>query len=216
MFRRIAELGLLMLVVMGLFSFVDNDKSHYLASIKDLSKVSILPAKPGFKVDRKPLSSCANMLHPIIEPDKGGLLRGVGFGMSKSHVKELEQVELIKEEDLKVIYKEAVKSSENKEVSAILTYDFDHNKLLDIISIDYFATDALTADLIFQEYVSYFNARFGEAAEDEDGYLVWEAVYNSQSGVPVSYHLYLKNISKREDAGVSLQYVMKDLSVVQR
>ena len=216
MFRRIAELGLLMLLVLALFSFVDRDNSHYLSSIKDLSKVSLLPAKPGFKVDRKPLSSCADMLHPIIEPDKGGLLRGVGFGMSKSLVKELEQVELLKEEDLKVVYREAIKSIEDKEVSAVLTYDFDHNKLLDVISIDYFADNALTADLIFQEYVSYFNARFGEASEDEDGYLVWEAVYNSQSGVPVSYHLYLKNISQREDAGVSLQYVMKDISVVQR
>lgn len=217
MFRRIAELGLMMIVMLGLFSFVDRDNSHYLASIKDLAKASIPPGKPGFKVDRKPISSCTDMLHPVIEPDKGELLRGVGFGMSKNHVKELEQTELLKEEDLKVVYKEAIKNSEGKSVSALLTYDFDHNKQLDVISVDYFADDALIASLIFQEYVSYFNARYGKATEDEDGYLVWEAIYNSPSGVPVSYDLYLKNISKREDAGVSLQFVMNDISsVVQR
>lgn len=215
-FRRIVELGLMVLVTLGLFSFVDRDNSHYLASLKKITQVSVPPGKPGFKVDRRPLTSCVDMLQPVIEPDKGGLLRGVGFGMSKTNVKDIEQVQPLVDEDLKVIYTEAVNNSNGSTISAQLTYDFDHNKLLDMISVDYFADTDHTAELIFQEYLSYFNARFGAGQEDEDGYTYWDAVYHDATGTPMGYKLYLKNISKRDDAGVSVQYIVTDLSVVQR
>ena len=216
-YSRLLGIGSLLIVVVCLLSFVDRDNSKNLAQLRGITKTTVPIGKPGFKVDRsRPLSSCADMVTPIIQMGKGGLLRGVVFGVSKSHVKDLEQAQLLQEEDLKMIYAEQMKDAEGNAVDAQLTYDFDHNKALDIVSIEYFVKDELTAEVIVNEYVSYFNARLGTYTEDADGYLVWEGSYSDPYGAMVGYKLFMKNVTVRDDAGVSLQFITNNMQMVTR
>lgn len=193
---------LVVVIALMLFSFADGTRS--LQQLKNSVKPSIAPGKPSFFVSRGTPTTCKDFLKPILQPTEGGLLRGVGFGMPQEQVLELEQ----RTEHLKADYKLVYDHGLEENVKALLTYDFNHNNQLDAISIDYFAADALTSTCILNEYVGYFNARYGTAQLDEEGYWVWEINDYAVNGqAKISYKIYLKDVTARDDAGVSLQFI---------
>lgn len=202
MMKRGSGIAALIVLTVFLFSFLDNGTRN-IANLRNDIKSTVQPAKHSFFVARGTPTTCKDFLKPILQPTQGGLLRGVGFGMPKEQVLQNEGDKVMQEADFKLVYDYGLE----EEVKVLLTYDFNHSNQLDVVSIDYFSPDDLTTTCIMNEYVVYFNDRYGAAKKDADGYLTWEIGNVVQENQRMAYDIFLKDISTRDDAGVSLQFV---------
>ncbi len=196
-------LAALVLLAVLLFSFADGTRN--IQQLRNSIKPTVQPGKPGFFVVRGTPTTCKDFLKPVLQPTDGGLLRGVGFGMPLEQVQQIEQRTEHLRTDFKLVYDHGLEEN----VKALVTYDFNHSNQLDVVSIDYYASDNITTACILNEYLGYFSARYGMGANDADGYTVWEV---ENSGY-VTYKIFLKDVSVRDDAGVSLQFVAQNPAV---
>lgn len=199
--------GVIVLLALTIFLFSFMDGTRNPNAIQNTVKTTFQPGKPGFFVNRGTPTTCKDYLKPVILPSSGGLLRGVEMGMPKEQVKQLEHIAANKETDLKLVYDLELEDN----VKTLITYDFSYDNQLNMVSIDFFAPNNLTTTCILNEYLGYFNARYGSASKNNEGYNNW--VTQTSMNDKLKYQIYLKDVSLRDDSGISLQFIAEQPAI---
>lgn len=203
--RRLSQTIFLLALVICFSAFIDNKAPAI--NRQDLTAPSMMPKKPSFALNKQ------EPLHPLLTevllPSKGGLIRGIDFGMTKLQIKSLEEACEEEAGDFRSKYSIACSIPEMSAFADVV-YDFQPNGKMDMITIDYYLQDAYIAKAIFHDLMKYYTQQFGQKYyTDTDGYVIWETKRNTTDGTPQDLAVYLKKIGRGEDSGVSIQFVKK-------
>lgn len=203
--KRLSQTIFLLGIVICFSAFIDNKAPAI--NRQELTAPSMMPKKPSFALNKQ------EPLHPLLTevllPGKGGLIRGVDFGMTKLQINQLEDACEEAAGDFRSKYSIACSIPEMAAFADVV-YDFQANGQMDMITIDYYLQDAYIAKAIYHDLLKYYSSQFGQKYyTDIDGYVIWEAKRNTIDGKPQDLTVYLKKIGRGEDSGVSLQFVKK-------
>lgn len=202
---RIAKTVFLLGLIVTFSAFVD--VSAPAINRHELTAPSMMPKKPTFALDKQ------TPLHPILQevllPTKGGLVRGVDFGMTRDQINLLENGCGESAGDYRSRYSIAC-SIPDLAAFADVVYDFQPDGSMDMVTIDYYLKDAYLTKAIYHDLLLYFGKQYGQKLyTDADGYSVWELQRSTVDGSKHQMALYVKKVGRGEDSGVSIQFVRK-------
>lgn len=203
--RRLAQTVFLLGLIICFSAFVDVEAPAI--NRQELTAPSMMPKKPSFALNKQ------EPLHPLLMevllPGKGGLIRGVDFGMTRAQINALEDACEEDAGDFRSRYSIACSIPEMAAFADVV-YDFQPNGKMDMVTIDYYLNDSYIAKAIFHDLLKFYAKQFGDKYyTDADGYVTWETERRSTDGSHQNLAVYLKKIGRGEDSGVSIQFVKK-------
>ena len=196
---------LLITLFVGLSAFRDGSKM--VINKQNLSAPTMAPKKPSFVFNK------VEPLHPflveVLLPAKGGLVRGIDFGMSREDVRKRENACEEENGDYRSRYSVACSIPEMA-ATADVVYDFHTDGFMDMVTIDYYLADPYVTKAIYHDLLQYYNKQYGKQSyTDADGYVVWETARYTADGSRQPMALYLKNVGRGDDSGIVIQFVRK-------
>ncbi len=202
--RNLVQTLILLVLIISFSAFVD--VSGPALNRHELTAPSMMPKKPSFALGKQ------NNLHPILTevllPAKGGLVRGVDFGMTRQQIDIAENACAQALGDFRAKYSIACSIPELAAFADVV-YDFQPDGRMDMITIDYYLQDPYLAKAVYHDLMQYYSKNYGtKHYMDADGYIVWETERNTGEGRH-GLALYLKKIGRGADSGVSIQFVRK-------
>lgn len=159
--------------------------------------------RPSFMLKTQPQANTFdNYIHTLLQPAKGGLVRGAVLGMNKTQVKHLEQGDCTKETDSTLTYTIKFRNNDHLEFADII-YQFNKKGVLSSIDIDYYLDDPNTASGIYQSYLQWMSRNYGRTDVNVEGFNCWETSANKGLKCLVK----LKDITAPGDAGIRLRFI---------
>jgi hypothetical protein len=159
--------------------------------------------RPSFMLKKQPQANTFdNYIHTLLQPSKGGLVRGAVLGMSKAQVKRLEQPDCIKETDSTITYTIKFRNNNHMEFADII-YQFGKKGQLYSIDVDYYLDDPSTASGIYQSYLQWMSRNYGHTDINVEGFNCWETPASKGLKCLVK----LKDITAPGDAGIRLSFI---------
>ncbi len=203
--RRIAKTVFLLGLIISFSAFIDVEAPAI--NRQELTSPSMMPKKPSFALNKQ------EPLHPLLMevllPGKGGLIRGVDFGMTREQINTMEDACEEDAGDYRSRYSIACSIPELAAFADVV-YDFQPNGKMDMVTIDYYLGDSYIAKAIFHDLLTFYAKKFGEKYyTDIDGYVTWETERRTIDGSHQNLSVYLKKIGRGEDSGISIQFVKK-------
>ena len=202
---RIAKTLFLLGMIITFSAFIDVKAPAI--NRQELTAPSMMPKKPTFAMNKQ------EPLHPLLVevllPSKGGLVRGMDFGMTKDQINALEEACGESAGDFRSRFSIACSIPELSAFADVI-YDFQPDGKMDMVTIDYYLNDPYLTKAIYHDLLQYYGKRYGaKYYTDADGYVVWETERNATDGERHNMALYLGTVGRGADSGISIQFVMK-------
>jgi hypothetical protein len=174
---------------------------------QELTAPSMMPKKPSFALNKQ------EPLHPLLVevllPSKGGLIRGVDFGMNRQQINLAEDACAEEIGDYRSKYSIACSIPELAAFADVV-YDFQPDGRMDMVTIDYYLQDPYLTKAIYHDLLQYYSKHYGaKYYTDADGYAIWETERKNADGSRHAMALYLKKMGRGDDSGITIQFVMK-------
>ncbi len=201
--RSILKSTFLFTVLISFCAFVD--VSAPAINRQELTAPSMMPKKPSFVLNKQ------EPLHPllieVLLPAKGGLIRGIDFGMTRQGIASVEEACATEDADFRTRYSINCSIPE-MDAFADVVYDFQPDGQMDMVTIDYFLQDPYITKAIYHDLLQYYAKQFGSKYyTDTDGYVIWETERVTKDGSRHNMSVYLKKMGRGEDSGISIQFV---------
>lgn len=203
--KRVAKGIFLLALIIGFSAFVDVTAPAI--NRHELTTPTMMPKKPSFSINKP------EPLHPflieVLLPAKGGLVRGVHFGMTREQIDVLENACAVAQGDYRTKYSIACSIPELAAFADVV-YDFQADGQMDMVTIDYYLHDPYLTKAIYHDLLQYYLKQYGpKQYTDADGYVIWETEHLKPDGTREAMGLYLKKMERGEDSGVSIQFMKK-------
>lgn len=152
-------------------------------------------------LERDGTVSVEPLFEDLMQPNAGGIFRGVSFDWTKAKVKELEltrSTSSIYKEDLDTELVVTTDMGADIMNFADITYTFDENGLYHI-KVESYATSKQAADDVYNKIVAFFTKKLGAGILAEDGYLEFKGKSGSYN-----YIVAMENIEYEDSPGMYL------------
>ncbi|MEZ4979382.1 MAG: hypothetical protein R2772_08790 [Chitinophagales bacterium] len=150
-------------------------------------------------LDRGGAVSVEPLFQDLMQPDAGGVFRGVYFDWSKSKVKDFEltrSTSSLYKEDVETELVITTDMGADIMNFADITYTFDEKGLYHI-KVESYATSKQAADDVYNKVVAFFTKKLGAGVLADDGYLEFKGKSGSYN-----YVVALENIEYEDSPGM--------------
>ncbi|MDX2002001.1 MAG: hypothetical protein SFW35_06205 [Chitinophagales bacterium] len=163
--------------------------------------------KPSFLLKKKPDNRFNDIVLTIMQPDRGGQVRGCLLGMTKKQVQSLEvSAELFSQRDTQLIYNVILEQDTDHIDFADIIYTFNDEDELKSIVVEYYLKLETAASNVYNIHLESFNNRYGQfSGVDANGFALW----NATGFRGKAFQVKLKDVSRPGDAGVKIEYSLQ-------